>query len=187
MWSLDFGNKFLWILCEFLQGHFYSFDIMVQIQLMCNERVSHIHKVHLQICVIHILFPQTYWRVSRENWPVQGLKNWQFFGHQNCVKFVLFEVLSYIWYQNNQKLGHLKDTTPLFDIPDSMPTMIGYVQPWFEPWTGRFSHYTHQILSHEIPCWILLSCTPDCYHEQIHCSLHANFANTVFLLGWRKL
>ncbi len=27
--------------------------------------------------------------------------------HILCVKFVLFEVQSYIWYQNNQKFEHL--------------------------------------------------------------------------------
>ena len=55
------------------------------------------------------------WRVSRENRPVQGCKNWQFFGLQNCVKFVLFkvhEVLSYIWCQNNQKFDHLSGNNP---------------------------------------------------------------------------
>ena len=25
---------------------------------------------------------------------------------QNCVTFVLFKVLSYIWYQNNQEFDH---------------------------------------------------------------------------------
>ena len=40
------------------------------------------------------------------------LKNWQFFGLQNCVKFVLFEVLSYIWFQNNQKSDHLSWINP---------------------------------------------------------------------------
>ncbi len=37
------------------------------------------------------------WRVSRENGPVPGYKNWQIFGLQNCVKFVLFQVQSYIF------------------------------------------------------------------------------------------
>ena len=31
---------------------------------------------------------------------------------------------------------------PVFDIHDSIFTMMGYVQPCFEPWTGQFSHNT---------------------------------------------
>ncbi len=34
-------------------------------------------------------------------------KKWQNFGIQNCVKFVLFKVLQYVWYQNNRKFDHL--------------------------------------------------------------------------------
>ncbi len=34
-------------------------------------------------------------------------KNWQIFGLQSCVEYVLFKVLSYIWYQNNKKFEHL--------------------------------------------------------------------------------
>ena len=34
-------------------------------------------------------------------------KKRQIFGIQNCVKFVLFKVQSYIWYQNNQKFENL--------------------------------------------------------------------------------
>ncbi len=30
-----------------------------------------------------------------------------FFGLQNCVKLVLFEILSCVWHQNNQKFYHL--------------------------------------------------------------------------------
>ena len=44
--------------------------------------------------------------MSRENWPVRGWKNWQFFGLQICVKFVIFQVLSYIGYQNNHKFNN---------------------------------------------------------------------------------
>ncbi len=34
------------------------------------------------------------------------------FSHQNCVKFVLFEVLTYIWYQNNQTFDQLSWNNP---------------------------------------------------------------------------
>ncbi len=54
-----------------------------------------------------------------------------FFGLQNYIKFVLVEIQSYNWYQNNSTILH--EITPLFDIPDSLFTMIGYVQPCFEP------------------------------------------------------
>ncbi len=37
----------------------------------------------------------------------------KFSGLQNCVKFDLFEVLWYIWYQNNQKPNHLPGTSQL--------------------------------------------------------------------------
>ncbi len=48
------------------------------------------------------------WLVSHESWPVRVLKTLaMFFGLQNCVKFVLSEVLPYIWYKNNQKSDHL--------------------------------------------------------------------------------
>ena len=65
------------------------------------------------------------WRVSGEYWPVRGLKNWQFFGLQNCVKFVLFHtsILFGIKITRNSTFFH--DITPLFDIPDSMSTMVG--------------------------------------------------------------
>ena len=39
----------------------------------------------------------------------------------------------------------LQEITTFFDIPDSISTVIGYVQPCFEPWTGQFSHYTNHI------------------------------------------
>ncbi len=35
-----------------------------------------------------------------------------FFGLWNYVKFVLFEVLSHIWYQNNQKFDYLSGNNP---------------------------------------------------------------------------
>ncbi len=95
------------------------------------------------------------WRVSRENWPVRGLKNWLFFGLQTCVKFVIFEVLAYIWYQINQKLDHLSgNNLSVWYISNSISTMRGYVQPCFEPWTGRFSHNTHQMSG----CHVYLPC-----------------------------
>ena len=37
------------------------------------------------------------------------------------------------------------EMTPLFDIHDSISTVIGYVKPCFEPWTGRFPHNTHHV------------------------------------------
>ena len=40
----------------------------------------------------------------------------------------------------------MNEITTLFDIPDSLSTMIGYVQPCFEYLTGRFSHNTHQLM-----------------------------------------
>ena len=45
-----------------------------------------------------------------------------------------------------------QDKAPLYHIPDSISTMIGNVHPCFEPWTGRFSHNTHQILTILIFC-----------------------------------
>ena len=38
--------------------------------------------------------------------------NWQIFGLQNGVKFVLFKVESNIWYQNNQKFKHFSWNNP---------------------------------------------------------------------------
>ena len=73
-------------------------------------------------------------------------KNQQFFGLQNCVKFILFEVLLYIWYQNNQKYDHLSENNPsVWYTWQHFRTMIGHVQPCFGPWTGRFSHNTHHM------------------------------------------
>ena len=50
----------------------------------------------------------------------------------------------------NSSIFH--EITPLFDIPDSIPTLVGYVQPCFEPRTGRFSHNTHHMT-------LLLNCS----------------------------
>ncbi len=69
-------------------------------------------------------------------------------------KFLVFQIVQNLFYLKYCGLFGIKITrnptifheiTPLFDIPDSILTMIGYVQPCFEPWTGRFSHNTHQI------------------------------------------
>ena len=54
------------------------------------------------------------WRMSCENCAVQGLKNWQFFDLRKWVTFFLFELLSPIWYQNNQKFDHLSGDNPSF-------------------------------------------------------------------------
>ncbi len=43
------------------------------------------------------------WRVSRENLSVRV---------QNCLKFVISDLLSYVWYQNNQKFDHLSWNSP---------------------------------------------------------------------------
>ncbi len=91
------------------------------------------------------------WRVSRENWPVRGSKNGKIFGLPNCTKFVLFEVQSYKYliskYLVTRNSSIFHEITLLFDIPDSIHTLVGYVQPCFEPWTGRFSHNTYHISS----------------------------------------
>ncbi len=44
---------------------------------------------------------------SHANIYLFEVKNWQFVGLQKYAKFVLFDVLSHIWYQNNQKFDHL--------------------------------------------------------------------------------
>ncbi len=41
----------------------------------------------------------------------------------------------------------LERDVPQFDIPESFSTIVGYVQPCFEPWTGWFSHNTHHVSS----------------------------------------
>ena len=43
----------------------------------------------------------------------------------------------------------MQDKNLLFDIPDSISSMTGYVQPCFEPWTGRFSHNTQAVFSQQ--------------------------------------
>ena len=67
-----------------------------------------------------------------KNRPVQGTKKWQFFGLQNCVKFVLFEVLHIFCIKTTRNLTIFHEIAPLFDIPNSISTMTGYVQPCFE-------------------------------------------------------
>ncbi len=82
------------------------------------------------------------WQASCKNWPVRGETNRQFFGLQNCVKFVLFEVQSYNWYQNNQTFEHLSWNNPSVWYT-WQHSHHGRICPTVE--TGRFSHNTHHI------------------------------------------
>ena len=63
------------------------------------------------------------------------------------------QIQNYIWFKNNQKSDHLSCSN-LSVWYTSIATMIGYVQPGFKPWTGRFlSHLAISSLSGAIILW----------------------------------
>ena len=69
-------------------------------------------------------------------------------------KFLVFNIVQILFYSKHSHIFGIKITrnsgvfheiTPLFYIPESIPTMVDYEQPCSEPWTGRFSHNTHHM------------------------------------------
>ncbi len=54
-------------------------------------------------------------------------------GLQNCVKFVHSKYSHVFGIKIIRNSSNFYEITPLFDIPDSIPTMTGYIQPCFEP------------------------------------------------------